>query len=132
MKNALKRLNPALPGLILGILLYSIPVEIAGLLLSGDRLRFTSGLCVGTACAVGMAVHIASVLAASVSQGGYSRRMSVLSVVRYLVVAAVLFIMLYLNAGDLIAAFLGIFGLKVSAYAQPRLNRIGIFARLAG
>ena len=42
---------------------------------------------------------------------------------RYLVVCAVLLIMMLLKMGNLYTALIGILGLKVSAYAQPLLNK---------
>ena len=58
----LKRLNDALPGLIAGILLYGVLVEVIGVWFAEDKLRYTTGLLIGIALACGMAVHMAMVL----------------------------------------------------------------------
>ena len=44
MINWMKRLNQALPGLVLGILLYGLLVEIIGVWFVSDKLRYTTGL----------------------------------------------------------------------------------------
>ena len=45
----LKRLNDALPELVLGIILYGIVVELAGVWFVTDKLRYTTGLVIGIA-----------------------------------------------------------------------------------
>ncbi len=119
LMRALKRMNEALPDLILTIIGYGLVVFGIGMLFSRDRVRFAVGLAVGIALAVFMAVHIASVLNDAVLiQGASPHRLAVKSVLRYAVVAVVLFVMTWLDLGDFIAAFIGLMGLKVSAYIQ--------------
>lgn len=123
--KALRRLNEALPGLVAGILIYGAVVELAAVWFVSDKLRFTSGLWIGICCAVGMAVHIAMIIEEAVRFGGdQTRRMSVKSVLRYLVVVAVFFVMMKFHLGSMIAAFIGVLGLKVSAYAQPIMYKM--------
>mgnify|MGYP004724525369 FL=1 len=43
----LKRLNDALPELVLGIIVYGIVVELAGVWFVTDKLRYTTGLVIG-------------------------------------------------------------------------------------
>lgn len=125
--RALRRLNEALPGLAVGILIYGGVAQLAGMWLTADRRGYTVGLWVGIACAEFMAVHIAMVLEeASRLEGDQSRRLSAKSVFRYLVVAVVLLVMVKLGLGNPIAAFIGVMGLKVSAYAQPLMHKIKV------
>lgn len=42
-KIMLRRLNDALPGLVMGILIYGLAVELIGVWFVADKLRFTSG-----------------------------------------------------------------------------------------
>lgn len=127
--KALRRLNEALPGLVAGILLYGVLVELIGIWFVNDRLRFSSGLWIGIFCAVGMAVHIAMVIEEAVRlPGDQTRRMAVKSVLRYFVVVIVFFVMMKFHAGSLLPAFVGVLGLKVSAYAQPFMHKM-IFNR---
>ncbi len=125
--KALKRLNEALPGLILGILAYGLIVQFAGVWFVEDKVRYTSGLWIGIACAIGMAVHLAVVIDEAVRNGygdGNTKRLSFKSVLRYAVVVAVFFVMMYFRLGSLISAFIGVLGLKVSAYAQPFMHKM--------
>jgi len=117
-------MNEALPGLLLGILVYGVIVELIGVFFVKDPLRYSTGLWTGVFCAMGMAIHIASIIQESVRLGGtHTKRMSFFSVLRYLVVAGIFFLMMYLNWGSLIPGFLGLLGLKVSAYAQPFFHK---------
>lgn len=125
MIKEFRRLNEALPGLLLGILLYGVLVEVIGVWFVSDKIRYTTGLLIGIGCAVGMAIHLAVVLEETVRTNNAAPKMiKAKSVLRYLVVVAVFFVMMWLNLGNLITAFIGVLGLKVSAYAQPLLHKI--------
>ena len=120
MIKALKRLNSALPGLIAGIVIWGVLVQFIGVWFVSDKIRYTSGLWIGIACAIGMAIHLAVVIEEAVRfGGGDTKRLSVKSVFRYLVVVLVFFVMMYFKLGNLISAFLG-----VSAYAQPFMHKM--------
>ena len=43
----LKRLNDALPELVLGIILYGVVIELAGVWFVTDKLRYSTGLLIG-------------------------------------------------------------------------------------
>lgn len=118
----LKRLNDVLPELVLGIIVYGIVVELAGVWFVEDKLRYTTGLLIGIALACGMAINIASVLRDAVEIYGEAhaqRRIVAKSVLRYLIVLIVFLIMMNFELGNLFTAFIGVLGLKVSAYLQP-------------
>ncbi len=123
MMKALKRKNEALPGLVMGIIGYGLVVLGIGIIFAPDRVQFASGLAIGLGCAIFMAVHIASVLNDALLPGGSTRMLAAKSVMRYIVVAAVFFAMTYFKLGNFIAAFIGIMGLKVSAYIQQFKRR---------
>lgn len=124
----LKRLNDALPGLVLGIVLYGIVVQLAGVWFVDDKLSYSIGLWYGIIIAIGMAVNLAMVIYdATVIYDMYeekdaNRRIVAKSLIRYVVVAVLLFILGYFNFGNLIMAFIGLLGLKISAYMQPLLK----------
>lgn len=125
-QNMLRRLNDALPGLILGIIVYGIVVELAGVWFVSDKLRYTTGLATGIALACGMAVNMAVVLRDAVDTYGESRAQTKIiarSILRYLIVVAVLSAMMVWNFGNLVTAFIGVLGLKVSAYLQPHTHK---------
>ncbi len=125
--NMLKRLNDALPGLVLGILIYGVLVELIGVWFVSDKLRYTTGLAIGIALACGMAINIAVVLQDAIDIYGESRaqaRIIAKSILRYAVVVIVFFVMMKWNLGNLFAAFIGVLGLKVSAYLQPFAHKL--------
>ncbi|MCR5144547.1 MAG: hypothetical protein K6B67_04495 [Lachnospiraceae bacterium] len=123
--NGLKRLNEALPGLVIGIIVYGLIIQFTGVWFVEDKIRYSSGLWIGIACAIGMAVHLAIVIEEAVRfNDGNTKRLSVKSVLRYAVVVVVIFLMMYFNLGNLVTAFLGILGLKVSAYVQPFMHKV--------
>jgi hypothetical protein len=125
MIKEFRRLNEALPGLLLGILIYGGLVELIGVWFASDKLLFTTGLFIGIACALGMGIHLAVVLDETVrTQNASPKMIKLKSVLRYLVVVAVFFVMMWLHLGNLISAFIGVLGLKASAYAQPLLHKL--------
>ena len=89
----LKRLNDALPELVLGIIVYGIVVELAGVWFVTDKLRYTTE-------------HAQAKIIAK-------------SILRYVIVVIVFFVMMKFNLGNLFTAFIGVLGLKISAYLQP-------------
>mgnify|MGYP003175185393 CR=1 FL=1 len=108
----LKRLNDALPELVLGIIVWFVT----------DKLRYTTGLVIGIALAVGMAVNMAIVLRDAVEiYGGEHAQAKIIakSILRYVIVVIVFFVMMKFNLGNLFTAFIGVLGLKISAYLQP-------------
>ena len=120
----MKRLNQALPMLVLGILAYGLLVELIGVWFVGDKIRYTTGLIIGIACAIGLAIHIAMIIEESVRIGeGHEKLLSFKSVMRYLVLCVVMIVMSYFKLGNMFTAIIGILGLKVSAYAQPLLYK---------
>ncbi len=123
--KALKRLNEALPGLLLGIVVYGLLLQFTGVWLVTDKVRYSTGLWIGIGCAIGMGIHLAMVIEEALRlPEDNTRRLAIKSVGRYLVVVAVFFVMMYFRLGNLVSAFLGVLGLKVSAYAQPFMHRL--------
>ena len=121
------RNNDALPGLVLGIIVYGVIVELAGVWFVTDKVRYTTGLLIGISLACGMAVNIATVLRDAVELYGEDnakKKIVAKSLLRYAVVVIVFFVMMKWNLGNLITAFIGVLGLKVSAYLQPFTHRV--------
>ena len=123
----LRRINDALPGLVLGIVIYGIVVELVGVWFVEDKLRYSTGLLIGITVAIGLAINIAVVIRDAVEiygADGARNRLIVKSVLRYLVVVVVFFVMMKFNLGNLGTAFIGVLGLKVSAYLQPFTHKV--------
>ena len=122
----LKRLNEALPGLLLGIIVYGMILQLVGVWFVDDKLHYSGGLWIGIGCAIFMAIHMAVAIEDAVSIGsenGAKRKVITASLIRYIIVVIVFFAMMYFKLGMLIPAFLGIMGLKFSAYLQPFVSK---------
>jgi hypothetical protein len=73
-----------------------------------------------------MAVNMAIVLrdaADTYGQNRASMKIIMKSVLRYLIVVAVFFVMMKFDLGNIYSAFIGVIGLKVSAYLQPAAHK---------
>ena len=66
----IKRLNKALPALLLGIVLYGLLVQFIGVWFVKDKLLYSTGLWIGIAMAMGMAIHIAVVIEDAIALNG--------------------------------------------------------------
>ncbi len=127
IEEMLKRINAVLPELISGIVFFGVVVWLAGVWFSGDPVRYTSGLWIGIALAVGMAIHMAVTLsdAADIASEGAARRKVIFhSIIRYLAVVVVFFATAYFKLGNLITLFIGVMGLKAGAYLQPLTHKV--------
>ena len=123
----LRRINPALPGLVTGIVIFGLLVQFTGVWFVEDKIRYSIGLWYGVASGIGMAINLATVIYDAVTfdgEGNANKRVAVKSMLRYIVVAILFGILGYFEFGNLFTAFLGVMGLKVSAYMQPLLNKI--------
>ena len=118
----LKRINPALPELILELVIYGLMIQFAGVWFVEDKLRYSMGLWIGIAAAAGMAVNMAVVILDTVeltAEKRASRKSALFAAIRYIVVVAAFVITGIFNLGNLITMFIGVMGLKVAAYLQP-------------
>lgn len=120
-------LNQALPELLLGILLYGIVIQVTGVWFAQDRLRYSSGLWIGIVTAMAMAYHIARIIAETIDcMDAHKARVQITAkgIMRYAVVVVVFSITMYFDLGNLVTLFLGVMGLKISAYLQPFLHKV--------
>lgn len=118
----LKRINPVLPELIAGIILYGIVLQFTGMWFVNDKQQYTLGLWIGILLAMGMAVNMAVVILDAVdmmASRGTAVRTGLWSVLRYVVVIGAFVAVWYFEVGNPVVMFLGVMGLKVSAYLQP-------------
>lgn len=120
----LKQLNPSLPLLLLGIIIWGLLVQITGVWFVEDKIRYSTGTWIGVALAVFMAINLALVIDSAVERASKVGTLRFKSIIRYLVVIIVFVIMVYFNLGNWISAFISMLGLKVSAYAQPLIIKL--------
>lgn len=100
MINMLRRMNEALPGLVVTILLYGLVIELAGVWFVEDKMKYSIGLWYGVAIAVGLAINLAMVIFDAVTMGDSehaNRRIIAKSILRYVVVVVLFFILGYFN-----------------------------------
>lgn len=122
-----RRLNQALPGLLIGILIYGMIVQLTGVWFVEDKLRYSSGLWIGIITAMALAYNIARVIAETIDYPDAQKASSKIvakGILRYAVVVIVFVVTLYFDLGNLVTLFFGVMGLKISAYLQPVLQKI--------
>jgi hypothetical protein len=122
----LKTLNNALPGLILGIILIGAVEELAIVWFVPDKIQFTVGLWIGVGLAIYMSIHMAFAIrsATDFRTEKQAKATAILhAILRYAVVAVILFLTAYFKIGYVLASLLGVMNLKFSAYLQPTLNK---------
>lgn len=122
-----RRLNQALPGLLAGILIYGMIVQLTGVWFVEDKLRYSSGLWIGIITAMALAYNIARVIAETIDYPDAQKASSKIvakGILRYAVVVIVFVVTLYFDLGNLITLFFGVMGLKISAYLQPMLQKV--------
>lgn len=123
--SRLKEINSALPGLLFGIVIFGVLCQIVGAFLVDDRADFSIGLWIGVGTAIFMAFHMAVSLNMTVERDvkGAQAAATRQNIIRYLVVVIVFAILMVTGIGNPLAAFAGVMGLKLSAYAQPILSK---------
>lgn len=123
----LRRINQALPELVLGIALYGLALQVTGIWFVEGRLQYTAGLWIGVALAIGMAINMAVVIldtVEAIEEGRSSRKSLLYAVVRYLVLVASFLAVWYLEIGNVVAMFAGVMGLKIAAYLQHFTHKL--------
>ena len=125
----LRRLNDALPGLVAGILIWGALLQAVGVWFVADRTAYSVGLWYGIIIAVGMAINMASVIYDSTfedTDGKTNYRVVIKSVFRYVIIVVLYAVLGIFGFGNVIAAFCGTMGLKVSAYMQQLLMKLAV------
>lgn len=120
----MRQINSSLPLLLLGIVVWGCLVQLVGIWFVNDKLRYSTGTWIGVGLAVFMAINLALVIESAVDRGSSVGVLRFKSILRYVIVIAVFFVMIYFNLGNWISAFIAVMGLKVSAYAQPFIIKI--------
>lgn len=112
--------------LIAGILAYAFLCQIIGLFFVTETASYSAGLWIGTAAAVFSAIHMWWTLdtALDYDEKTAQKKMSMHNIIRYLVIVIILGLLMTSRAGNPLAAFLGIMGLKVAAYIQPFTHKL--------
>lgn len=128
-KNMMKKLsdmNRALPGLLGGIVLFGAVSQVVGIFFVEEKISYSVGLWIGVLIAAFMAFHMAWSLNIALDQGEKAAQVAATrqNIIRYLIVVLILGILMITEIGNPIAAFVGVMGLKVSAYLQPIFQKL--------
>ena len=126
MIKKISSINSALPGLLLGIVLFGAVSQLVGIFLVTEKANYSIGLWIGVLTAIFMAFHMAFSLNSAVDRDvkGAQAAATRQNIIRYLIVVLILGILMMTNIGNPIAAFVGIMGLKLSAYLQPIFKKL--------
>ncbi|MEE1197238.1 MAG: hypothetical protein UHS54_10275 [Lachnospiraceae bacterium] len=120
----LKKIEPIIREIWGVLLIYGALVQLIGMWLVDDKAGYTIGLWIGVAVAGFMIWHMHLGLSKALdmdSEGARNRSLRMYAV-RLLVIVVVSILMIYLNIGNIIMTFIGMFGLKPAAYLQPSLH----------
>lgn len=126
MMKKISSINSALPGLLCGIILFGAASQLVGVFLVTDKTNYSIGLWIGVLTAIFMAFHMAFSLNHALDMGekGAQTAATRQNIIRYLIVVVILGILMVTEIGNPIAAFVGVMGLKVSAYFQPIFQKL--------
>ena len=121
----LKRLEPTVRDILAGSFLYGLFVELIGLIFVENRLSYSLGILMGFVCVVFWTVHMYLTLdrILDLDPDSASRQGLLNSILRYVIVFAVLVLALKLPHVSFLAVIIMLFGLKISAVLQPMVNK---------
>ncbi len=126
MISYLKKMNPALPMLLITILVYGVLVELIGMWFVEDKLRYSTGLLIGIGLAIFLSISIATSIfdVLDVRSKKDQVKISLKAVLRYVIVAIISIAMGYFKFGNIWTWFIGVMGLKVAALMQPLIHKV--------
>lgn len=126
MIKKIRNINSALPGLLAGIVLFGAVSQLVGIFFVADKANYSIGLWIGVLTAIFMAFHMAFSLNSVVERDikGAQAAATTQNIIRYLIVVLILGILMITQIGNPIAAFVGVMGLKISAYLQPIFQKL--------
>ena len=120
--------NRTLLEMMCGIVLFELDCFLCGIWFVPQKGSCALGLLLGTVTALGMAYHMSWTFDRylGLPQKVATRKVMLHAIGRYLVVAAILFVVLFTGVANPLTAFLGIMGLKIGAYLQPLIHRFTV------
>ena len=114
-------------GMLAGIVIYGIAAGVAAGFLVQDKGPFIAGIILGCAVGGGLAVHMLwgldrTLLLNEEYAARYARKLTAIRML--LMLAAIAVAALLPEIFHVLAAVIGLFGLKVSAYLQPFMDKL--------
>lgn len=121
-----RKINETLAELMIGIFLWGIFWQAAGVWFVSDKVSCSLGLWLGVLTAELCALHMYRSLdrALDLSEKDAQKYMTSRSMMRYGLIIVVLLILMITEAGNPLCCFLGVMGLKAAAYLQPLLHKV--------
>lgn len=120
MLKTVKSMNEALPVMYLLDIIYLVLGEVIILIVFPEPAQYAVGFLAGVLYAVFASYHLGYRIHRVVyGQANTTRTLVIGYFVRLLVMVALFAVLYYFNIGDLIAALIGMFAMKISAYLQP-------------
>lgn len=116
-----EKIDTTLFELMIGTLPFGLLCQVIGVFFVENKLSYSLGLWIGILTAMGMAYHMWWTLnrALGAEEKAATQYLTRTNLLRYAVVAVILGVVMVTGFANPIATFLGIMGLKVSAYLQP-------------
>lgn len=120
-----RKINETLAELMIGIFLWGVFWQAAGVWFVPDKVSCSIGLWSGVLTAELCALHMYRSLdrALEFSEKDAQKYMMSRSMMRYGLIIVVLLLLMITEAGNPLCAFLGVMGLKAAAYLQPLLHK---------
>lgn len=120
-----KKIDPTLFNLCLGIFLYGIVFQIV-LLFFSREISYSLGLWIGVALAIAGSVHMWWSIDRGMDQASKqaAKTVGTNNLIRYFVLVAVMFVLIYTDFANPILMFCGYMGMKISAYLNPWLHKV--------
>ncbi len=125
MKEKITKINRTLFELVVGILIYGVVCQLFVFFVK-DKMSYNIGLWIGILTALLSACHMWWTLdrALDLEEKAATKKMSTNNLIRYFVIAVILTLVGVTGVGNILAAFLGIMGLKASAYMHIITKKI--------
>lgn len=126
MKEKKRKIDRTLLELMTGILLFGILCQLTVVWLVEDRGGYSLGLWLGVLLAEAVGFHMWWSLdrALDLEQEAAVKMMTKHNILRYLTIVVCLGVIMTAGIANPLAAFLGLMGLKVSAYLQPFTHKL--------
>lgn len=112
--------------MLVGIIIWGLLAQIVLLMVFEDYLYNAIGLWCGVVVAGGMAIHMKRSIEDAYDLYGsdIGKQIRADSIKRMSVATIVIGVVFYFQAGNPLTVLVGIFSLKISAYAQPYMHKI--------
>lgn len=125
MKNRIK-INRTLLELSVGSIAWGVACQVTVVWFVKDKTGYSLGLWIGVVLAVAAGIHMWWSLDRSLDfvQDTAVKMMTKHNLLRYLIIVVVMMLVMVSGFANPLAAFLGVMGLKVSAYIQPFTHKI--------